>query len=191
MERSDEELMKAYQEGEEEAMGEIFRRYQKKIFNFALRFLSGRADAEDATADVFLNLMKTGNAWRPDAKFSTWLYTVARNACLSRLRKHWNLFSLSFSKGSGESEAEWDVPDPVEAGDELHQKELSEHIKSAVAGLPVNQKEVLILREYQDLSYDEIAKITGESLSNVKVLIYRAREHLREALGFLLREVKS
>ena len=71
MEQSDEELMKAYQEGDEEAMGVIFVRYQKKIFNFAYRFLGQRADAEDATADVFLNLLKTDAFYQPGAKFST------------------------------------------------------------------------------------------------------------------------
>lgn len=191
MEQSDEELMKAYQEGDEEAMGRIFGRYQRRIFNFALRLLGQRADAEDATADVFLSLIKAGASWYSGAKFSTWLYTVARNACFSKLRRRRNFFSLSFSKGPGESETEWDVPDPSTTGDELHQKELGEHIKSAVGGLPVSQKEVLILREYHDLSYDEISAITGESLSNVKVLIFRAREQLRQTLSFLLKEVQS
>lgn len=191
MERSDEELMKAYQEGDEEAMGTIFGRYQGKIFNFALRLLGQRADAEDATADVFLNLVKAGTSWHPDAKFSTWLYTVARNACLSKLRKRGNVFLLSLSKELGETEMQKDLPDSVSARDELHQKELGEHIKDAVGSLPVSQKEALILREYHDLSYEEIANITGQSLSNVKVLIYRAREELRQTLGFLLREVQS
>jgi len=65
------------------------------------------------------------------------------------------------------------------------------HIKTAIDKLPVSQREVLILREYQDLSYDEISNITGESLSNVKVLIFRAREQLRQTLSFLLKEVQS
>ncbi len=191
MEQTDEELMRAYQEGDEEAMSEIFGRYQKKIFNFALRLLGQRADAEDATADVFLNLIKTETSWRPSAKFSTWLYTVARNACLSKLRKHRNVFSLSFSKGPGEDETAWDIPEPAVAATAFHQKELSAHIKTAIDKLPVSQREVLILREYQDLSYDEISNITGESLSNVKVLIFRAREQLRQTLSFLLKEVQS
>ncbi len=190
MEQSDEELMAAYQRGEEEAMDTIFNRYQKRIFNFALRILGQRADAEDAVADVFLNLIRSAASYRPGAKFSTWLYTVARNACFSRLRKRKNIFSLSFSRGLGETDAEWDVPDPATAGDELHEKELGEHIKSAVGKLQVIQKEVLILREYHDLSYEEIANITGQSLSNVKVLIFRAREELRKTLGFLLKEVQ-
>ena len=191
MEQSDEELMKAYQDGDEEAVGVIFVRYQKKIFNFAFRFLGQRADAEDATADVFLNLLKTDAVYQPGAKFSTWLYTVARNACLSRLRQHRNFFSLSSSKDPEGGGTDWDLPDPVAAGDELHQKEIGAHIKKAVECLAVGQKEVLILREYHDLSYDEISKITGESLSNVKVLIFRAREQLRQSLGFLLGEVRS
>ena len=191
MEQSDEELMKAYQEGDEEAMGVIFVRYQKKIFNFAYRFLGQRADAEDATADVFLNLLKTDASYHPGAKFSTWLYTIARNACLSRLRKHRNLFSLSSSKDSAGGGSDWDLPDPVVTGDALHKKEIGAHIQKAVEGLVAGQKEALILREYHDLSYDEISKVMGESLSNVKILIFRAREQLRQNLGFLLKEVQS
>jgi len=190
MEQSDEELMKAYQEGEEEAMSVIFRRYQKKIFNFALRFLGHRADAEDATADVFLSLMKSGTSYQPEAKFSTWLYTIARNACISRLRRRKNIFSLSFKKASEEN-SEWEIPDIKTPDEEAHQKDVAMQIKNAIQNLPVSQKETLILRGYHALSYEEISKITGHTLENVKVLIFRAREQLRQDLGSLLQEVQS
>lgn len=189
MDRSDEDLMQAYQEGDEEAMAVIFRRYQKRIFNFAFRLLGHRADAEDATADVFLNLLNSGASYQPGAKFSTWLYTVARNACISRMRKQKNIFSLSFRKTS-EEEGEWEVPDMKTPDEALHQKDVADQLKNAIQKLPVSQKETLILRGYHGLSYDEISKITGHTLENVKVLIFRAREQLRQDLGLLLKEVQ-
>ena len=191
MDKSDEELMLAYQEGKSEVLDVIFSRYQKKIFNFSLRFLGNRADAEDMTADVFLHLMRRKNQYQPQAKFCTWLYTVARNACLSKIRQRQNIFSLSFKNNSTNEEQEWDIPDPTTPADELQKKETALHIKKAVQNLPPSQKEVILLREFHNLSYDEISKITGHSLENVKVLIFRARDQLRQHLATLLKEAQS
>lgn len=191
MEPSDEELMTGYQEGNKEKLEAIFMRYQKRIFNFALRYLGNRADAEDVTAEIFLVLLERKDSYRTgQAKFSTWLYTVARNACISRTRRRQNIFSLSWGKPN-EPEGEWEIPDPNTPAETLQQQEIANQIQNAVQGLPVSQKETLILREYHGLSYDQISKITGHSLENVKVLIFRAREQLRQDLGSFLREVQS
>ena len=84
MARHDEELIIEYQQGSEEAFEMLFQRYKKPILNFALRILGNRADAEDITADVFLIRFTKKNLYKPDAKFSTWLFTVARNACITK-----------------------------------------------------------------------------------------------------------
>ena len=190
MEKTDEELMVEYQRGSRGAIEVIFLRYQKLILNFSLRFLGNRADAEDVTSEVFLGIVSGKSGYIPQsaAKFSTWLYTVARNACLSKIRRRKNVFSL-FSKmpASGEEE-EWDVPDTNTPADELHKKEVEHQVKKAVQQLSLPQREVFVLREFHGLSYDDIAQSTGHSLANVKVLLFRAREELRKKLGALLRE---
>ncbi len=190
MERSDEELMLEHQQGVKGAIDVIFIRYQRQILNFSLRMLGNRADAEDVAADVFLGIISGKSAYtpKPDAKFSTWLYTVARNSCFSKIRSRKNQFSL-FSKVSDPAdEAQWDIPDTNTPADELHRKEVALQIKKAVQELPLAQREVFILREYQDFSYEDIVQATGQTLANVKVLIFRAREELRKSLSGLLRE---
>src|SRR5262245_57713024 len=89
MDRTDEELILDYKQGEKAAMETIFMRYQRPILNFALRFMGNRADAEDVASEVFIGLLQNKEAYAPriGAKFSTWLYTVARNSCLSKIRK--------------------------------------------------------------------------------------------------------
>lgn len=179
MDKSDEELMLEYQQGQEEVIEVLFLRYQKPIFNFAIRFLDNRADAEDVTAEIFLHLIQSKNQFQPKAKFSTWLYTVARNACISRIRKR------------KPEVTEWEIPDSKTPADEMQRKEIAFHIKKAVRRLPADQKEAFVLREFQNLTYQEISSVTGHSLENVKVLIFRARERLRLDLAGLFKEAQS
>lgn len=190
MEKSDEDLMLEHQQDIKGAIDVIFLRYQKPILNFSLRLLGNRADAEDVAAEVFLGIVSGKSAYvpKPEAKFSTWLYTLARNSCFSKIRRRKNRLSL-FSKVSASGEEEqWEIPDTKTPADELHKKEVAHQIKKAVQDLPLTQREAFILREYHGFSYEEIVQATGQSLANVKVLIFRAREELRKSLSYLLRE---
>ena len=113
MEQRDEELMMEYRTGgEPEAIKVIFFRYRSRILNFCLRMLGNRADAEDVTGEVFLTLFSKKYAYDPEAKFSTWLYTVARNSCITRIRKRKNLVSVWFSSRGSSACEQWDVEDP-------------------------------------------------------------------------------
>lgn len=185
MSKQDEELIAEYQQGNDEALNMLFHRYKMPVFNFALRLLGNRADAEDAAAEVFLSLVRNKDAYQPKAaKFSTWLFTVTRNACIDRIRKRKNIFSLWFTNPQSGEHEQWDVPDDEEnAAENLARQETAHQVKSVIELLPPMQKEALILREYQGLKYEEIARILGCSLENVKVLIFRARERLRVELA--------
>jgi len=193
MEKSDETLMGEYQEGSSDALEELFGRYKAKVFNFAYRILSDRAEAEDATSDLFLTLLSKSGAYsaRPLAKFSTWAYTVVRNGCLSRLRKRRGWLSFSQEQDpQGEGElVEWQVADAGPGpGEQAQRKDLGQWVQAAVKQLPLSQKEAIVLREYHGLSYAEIAQVLGCSMENVKILIFRAREALRKELAPLLKE---
>lgn len=184
MSKQDEELIAEYQQGNDEALNMLFHRYKMPVFNFALRLLGNRAEAEDAASEVFLVLVSKKEAYQPKAKFSTWLFTVTRNACIDRIRKRKNIFSLWFTNSSGEQE-QWEIPDDdgETAAEHAARRETAHQVKSVIELLPPMQKEALILREYQGLKYEEIAHILGCSLENVKVLIFRARERLRVELA--------
>lgn len=179
---TDEELMSKFQEGDMSAVEGVFNRYKCAVFNFALRYLANRAEAEDVAGEVFLTVVSGRYQYSPNAKFSTWLFTVTRNACISRIRSGKKFFSLWFKTDTGQ-EQEMQFPDTASPGpDELIKKEQSAILERALAHLPLGQREAIILREYQDMSYDDIAKVLNCSLSNVKILIYRGRESLRKEL---------
>lgn len=188
MEANDEDLILAYQKGNSEAYQVLFERYKKPILNYALRILGNRADAEDAAGEVFLVLITDRSAYNPKAKFITWLYTVTRNTCISKIRKRKNVFSL-WSRREGEEDSEWEIPDTQDlASVELVKKEEAAAVKMAVQRLPEPQKSALILREYHALSYEQISEILNVSTANVKVLIFRARERLKAELSSFLNE---
>jgi len=190
MEKRDEDIMMEYRSGgEPESIKIIYFRYKARILNFCLRMLGNRADAEDVTGDVFLALFSRKYAYDPGAKFSTWLYTVARNTCINRIRKRKNLVSVWFSsKGSNEYE-QWDVEDNEDhAADQLAQREAASRVRRAIGLLPDEQREAIILREYHRFSYDEIRKILNCSLEKVKILIFRGREGLRGELKSFIEE---
>ena len=188
MDQTDEQLILDFQNTDNtQALEILFSRYKSAIFNFCYRLLQNRADAEDTTADVFITLFAKKYALRPNAKFSTWLYTVAKNNCFNKLRKRKRMRSFFFeNKQSGGYES-WDPPAKnALPPEEAKQQEEADLVRQAVDELPPNMKEAIILREYQKLSYNQIAAILDCSLDNVKVLIFRARARLRSSLAELL-----
>jgi RNA polymerase sigma-70 factor (ECF subfamily) len=189
--QSDEDIMQDFQNGKPEGAEVIFHRYNKQVLNFCLRILGNRSDAEDATGDVFLALFSGSYRLDPRAKFSTWLFTIARHCCIDKIRKRKNTTSLWFSQ-NGSQERQHDVMDSgASAADTLEQKENAALIREAIFQLPLQQREALVLREYHQMSYQEIAQILGLSLENVKIQIFRAREQLRGSLADLIKEMRS
>lgn len=189
MEQTDENIMLDYQSGNREAITMIFHRYKNRVLNFCLRILGNRADAEDATHDVFVTLMNSRYTHHPNAKFSTWLFTIARNRCIDKIRKTKKVFSLTLTNNDRTADVQWDVPDDADSSaDDLEKKERAVLVQKAIARLAYQQREAIVLREYHQFSYDEIAKILNCSLDNVKILIFRAREKLRVDLASYIRE---
>ena len=132
------------------------------------------------TRDVFLIT--------PCASF--WLYVVVRNVCISRLRRKKFLTLFWFSKKDNEQLGEWQVEDAKDLPrEEMIETERAKMVRAAISQLQGLQKEALILREYEHLSYAEIADILDRTVDNIKVLIFRAREHLREVCGAALRSL--
>lgn len=177
----DELLLAAFARGNEEAIQMVLARYKKPVFNFALRLLANRADAEDVTSEVFIALLGGRYSSQAQAKFSTWLFTVARNTCLTKIRQRKKIQFLWFKDRQTGQEGYLDCEDPTARASELlQQQEQTAYLKAAIARLPVEQREALILRAYQEMPYVEIAQVLGCSLEKVKVLIFRARQRLRQ-----------
>jgi RNA polymerase sigma-70 factor (ECF subfamily) len=183
---SDEALMERYQQGEIRAFEVLLGRHQGPVYNFLYRFVSNRAHAEDLLQEVFLRVIKGADAYQRNAKFTTWLYTIARNLCVdaSRRAKHRRAASLDQPVGhSGDGEGTplgELLPGGGPAVDrQVIGNELGSRIEKAVARLGDEQREVFIMREILNMPFKEIAEVTKVPENTVKSRMRYALEKLR------------
>ena len=193
--RTDEECMAAYQGGDATAFRTLATRHHAPVYRFCLRALKNPEAAADAAQEVFLRVVKNAPTWEKRAKFTTWLYTIARNFCVDearkgRFRKTESLDeNVANPRGEATSERKIDrvvspgaAPD-VQVADQMRGTRLHAAIESAVALLPEEQREVFLLREGGDLGFSQIAEITGVGENTVKSRMRYALGTLRRALG--------
>lgn len=179
---SDEELIQRFQAGEEEAFEEIVNRYANRLMNFAYRFVLDREEAEDIVQDTFLKVYQNRHAYREIAKFSTWIYTITGNLAKTILRKRRSR-KLSYFSQLAPEEKELDFPDKSAVPSKPLEQEIEAHlIQRAIVNLPEHFRTVIILRDIQELSYEEISNIIDAPLGTVKSRINRARLRLQEEL---------
>ena len=185
--RSDVELMLAAGAGDEGAFGDLVSRHRDAIVNLTYRYLGNRADAEDLAQEVFLKVYRARQRYRPEAKFTTWLYRVAVNACLNevRNRKHRPTHGAA-PLTSGDEEggfvpvlADTAAESPAEA---TVRSELAAHVRAAVDDLPERQRLALLLNKFHGLSYEELARSLDMTIPGVKSLLVRARESVRQRI---------
>ncbi len=188
-EASDEMLMVRYQRGEREAFAELVRRYHGPIYNFSIRQLRHGALAEDVTQEVFLRLVQKAAEFKHEARFSTWLYTIARNLCIDQLRKLKHRRHASLDRAAGEASEKnlYDsVADPRPASNAERNavgSEVAQAITRALDSLPDEQREVFLLREIAQLPFREIAEVTEVGENTVKSRMRYALDRLQLALA--------
>lgn len=178
---ADDEVMLKYREGEALAMDELLRRYKNPVYRFAYRICLNTHEAEDVAQEVFLRLHQHKDAYRPQGKFSAWIFSIAHNLCLSRLRKRRWQAMWPRKKDNPDELIEVESPDPSPS-DIAEENDQARQVRQGIQELPFLQREALVLREYQDLDYHEIARILKKPLNTVKTLIYRARQTLQARL---------
>lgn len=189
---TDEELMARFQAGDSSAMEELFARFQKPLFNFFFRMVGRRETAEDLVQETFLKLCRFGHTFRGShAKFTTWLYSVAGNQCRDYLRHSARRPETSLGELEENVQENYSSHPDAAAGnspveDHLLRLELRAVLQSAIDSLPEKERSAIVLREYQGLEYKEIAEVLGCPIGSVKVLIFRARQRLRERLKGML-----
>ena len=187
-EEADEVLLQAYRAGDVRAFERLVARYEKPIWNFLRRFVADAATAEDLLQEVFLRVVKSADEWRGAAKFSTWLYTIARNLTVDQSRRavHRNAASLDgpAHAGSDSTATLHDrLPSPDRRADDLaSDRQTKRRIDEAVAALPAEQREVFLMREVMEMPFAEIATAVGASEPTVKSRMRYALEKLRAAL---------
>ncbi len=167
----------------------LVAKYEKRIFNLIYRLLGDYEEAADLTQETFINAYKHYDQFRGDSRVFTWLYQIARNHCINRIRRRDRLKALRLESLDQPQElddkeaAPREIPDWANSPERvLEDRELQERIVAAVASLSIEYREIILLREYQHLSYNEIVEATGLSLENVKTRLSRARGMLRRKL---------
>jgi RNA polymerase sigma-70 factor (ECF subfamily) len=188
----DARLMLRVQEGDRAAFEALVEKYQQPVMNLVYRMLGDLHEAEDLCQNVFVQVYKSAGRYRVTARFSTWLFTIARNLCLNELRRRSRHPAESLDAGPAEQEdysLHHQIQDatttaPPEAC--LH-AELEQRIQQALADLPENQRTAILLCRQEELSYEDIAQILHCSVSATKSLIHRARQTLRQRLKPYLR----
>ena len=169
---SEHELVIQVQQGDRLAFGELYGRYKSGIYSYCLRLLTDRQIAEDSTHETFLKMFNEIRSLRSPESFRPWLFRIARNEVFMRIRE-------SRRNGTVTDDDIWDPHTPHER---FVTKETSEIVRRFLHELKQEYREVLVLREYEQMSYTEIADVTGSTESSVKSRIFKARKALTARL---------
>ena len=184
-------LMLRVKQGDTIAFTTLVEKYKQPVMNLAYRSLRDLTEAEDLAQNVFVQVFKSAARYETTAKFSTWLFTIARNLCLNEIRRRSRhpAESLDAPHPEHEEQPKHQIEDikNVSPPETLLQGELVKKVEEAIHALPENQRTALLLCRQEELSYEEIAEVLGCSLSATKSLIHRGRETLKERLKPYLR----
>ena len=189
MVRTDEELLVDLRGGDANSLGVLVARWEGPLFRFVSRMVDRPDDARDVCQETFLRIMDKADAFRDGARFSTWMYQIALNLCRdqARRKKRWGHLVLAPSVNEDGSTQDHAAPvtsdtHPAEA---FEQSERQGAVRAALSRLPHDQREVLLLKEYEGLKFREIAGVLGVPESTVKSRMYAALDTMRSSLAEL------
>ena len=172
--------------GDMAAFEQLVERHQRMVIGTVGRMLGTNSDAEDIAQQVFVRVWKNVKRYEPRAKFTTWLLKITRNLVFNELRRRSRHPAVPLQSETDEEERPLKDEHAVSPDATLLEHELQEAVDAAIAQLPETQRMAVILRRYQELSYEEIAQTLDQSVSAVKSLLFRARTELRENLKHYL-----
>ena len=192
-ERSDEALMLLYRDGEVRAFEILLSRHERPVFHYILRSCGRQEVAEELLQEVFIRVVRSASKYKQTAKFTTWLYTIARNICIDRARKARKRQELSLDQSVGGGDGGDDggrsftdllVDEEAHAGDSRYEREIfRRRLKEALDALPEEQREVFLLKEVSGLKFREIAEVVDAPVPTVKSRMRYALQALRGHLA--------
>ncbi|MBX3431943.1 MAG: sigma-70 family RNA polymerase sigma factor [Pirellulales bacterium] len=185
---ADAELVERAQGGDRAAFGELVLRHQQRVFAALVGLLGCPEEARDAAQDAFVQAWRKLGAFRGEAQFATWLYRIAMNEGLTRRRRRRPTVSLDHQKEHAGAEPIDPAGDPTRT---LAATEEAAHVRAALAEFPDDQRQILVLREMDGCSYDDIAEVLALPIGTVRSRLFRARMQLREMLQLKLDEPGS
>lgn len=176
-------LMRRVATEDEKAFRELVERHQHAVIGTVAKMLGDATEAEDIAQRVFLRIWKHAKRWRPDAKFTTYLFTITRNLVYNESRRRSRRKEVSSDERNEDRGVEPAAEARSEPDAEALKSEMHDEIDKAIQDLPEAQRTAVILYSYESMPYEEIAKILDASVSSVKSLLFRARGTLREKLS--------
>lgn len=181
-------LMARIGEGDHAAFQQLVERHQNAVIGTVAKMLGNPSDAEDIAQQVFLRIWRNARHYRPAAKFTTYLFTITRNLVFNETRRRGRKKEVSSDEREENSNHLLAASAERQPDAQLLQAELQHAVDAAIAALPETQRLAVVLRRYEQCSYEEIADVLGLTLSAVKSLLFRARSSLRESLRGYLEE---
>ena len=178
----DDLLVKHAKAGDINSFSQLVERHQKQVYNLAFRFTGNSEDAADLAQEAFIKAYRGLKTFREEAAFKTWIYHITSNVCKDFLRKTKSvtLVSIEAPIQTEEGELEKQIADDSKSPEEIYEgKELAILMQKLIDSLPIDYREVILLREFQQLSYEEIAQVLDCSLGTVKSRLNRARRSLK------------
>ncbi|MEM7599786.1 MAG: sigma-70 family RNA polymerase sigma factor [Verrucomicrobiota bacterium] len=175
-------LMLQVRDGDMEAFEELIERHQGAVIGTVAKMLGGAAEAEDIAQQVFIRIWKSAPRYEPQAKFTTWLFTITRNLVFNETRRRQRKPTVSVEEREEEHHLVVSDVDAATPADEALHSELEDAIDRAIADLPEKQRLAVVLRRYEELPYEEIGKVLSMSIPAVKSLLFRARNQLKQSL---------
>ncbi len=181
--REDIQVIDAVLSGKTESFTRIIEKYQNMVFRYVYNRFNDMDEAQDMTQEIFIMALEALPSFRRESKFSTWLYSIMVNYCRNYFKKKRRQQTFSLNLVKGEDEYQIDLPDSRETPeDDVVADDSLRIMKDELARLPEDYRDILVLRDIDGLSYNEISEILGIQLSNVKVRIHRGREMLKKRL---------
>jgi len=184
--REDRGLIESFLKGDESGFNQLVRKYQDLIVSTCVRMAGNYQDGEDAAQEVFVQVYKNLSSFRGDSEFATWLYRITMNICRNTHRSWWKRLwkgAVQIDRDQDEDTSGFELaaktPSPV---DDLEKKWTVAKVRNAIKNLPQSQREVIVLCDLQEKSYEEMCKILGVALGTVKSRVARAREALKKEL---------
>ena len=176
-------LMERVATGDHQAFRLLVERHQNAIVGTVTKMLGNTSDSEDIAQQVFIRVWKHAKRYKPDNKFTTYLYTITRNLVYNETRRRSRKKTVSTDMREDEQHLQHPDDETAQPDASLLDSELREAIDAAIAALPENQRLAVVLRRYDNLPYEEIAAVLNTSVPSVKSLLFRARSTLRDTLA--------
>lgn len=174
--------------GDAEAFRDLVTAYQDIVVGTVARMLGNAADAEDIAQQVFLRIWRNAKRYRPDAKFTTYLFTILRNLVFNESRRRSRKREVSGDEREEALHLQHEAAASERPDAEIEQAELQRAVDAAIEALPEAQRMAVVLRRYEEMPYEEIAKVLGLTVPAVKSMLFRARASLRQSLAEYLDE---